>query len=38
MQSMMIFQIGVKNEETGEEKLFKRTFFEQFIREFFLEK
>ena len=36
MRSMTEFQIGVKNEETGEEKLFKRTFFEQFVREFFL--
>ena len=36
--SMEEFQFCVKNEETGEEKLFKRTFFEQLIQEFFLEK
>ena len=37
-RSMEEFQICVKNEETGEEKLFKRTFFEQLIQEFFLDK
>lgn len=38
LRSMAEFQIGVKNEQTGEEKLFKRTFFEQLIQEFFLDK
>jgi len=38
LRSMAKFQICVKNEETGEEKLFERTFFEQLIQEFFLDK
>ena len=38
LRSMTEFQICVKNEQTGEEKLFKRTFFEQLIQDFFLEK
>jgi len=38
LRSMTEFQICVKNEQTGEEKLFKRTFFEQLIQDFFFEK